>query len=311
MSGYCRFRPDLRVRTDERASSAVCENASLVSWWSDARPERDELPWRKDRDPWHVLVAESMLSQTQTSRVARSYRAFVDAFPSPSACAAAPLGEVLRAWSGLGYNRRALNLHKSAQLICERHDGVVPGELPLLLALPGVGAYIARAVLAFSYGLDIGVLDTNIARVLARAFAGRSLRAREAQELADRLVPLGRARDWNLMLMDFGALICTARTPRCPFCPLYDRCAWRADQSATDPARGSGRAGNKQSKFAGSDRQGRGRIVRAACQGPLLASELSLIAGWPEDPRRALRIVGELVAEGVLVQSLDGRYELP
>lgn len=310
MNGCCRFRPDRRVRTEERASSGVCENASLGRWWAQVRPQRDELPWRNDRDPWHVLVAESMLSQTQTSRVAPSYCAFVDAFPSPAACAAAPLGEVLRAWSGLGYNRRALNLHKSAQLICERHDGLVPGELQSLLALPGVGAYIARAVLAFSYGLDTGVLDTNIARVLARAFAGKSLRSRQAQELADRLVPTGRARDWNLMLMDLGALICTARSPRCPVCPLYGRCAWRADPSAADPARGSG-AGAKQSKFTGSDRQGRGRIVRAACQGPFLASELSLIAGWPADPARALRIAGELVTEGVLVQCPDGRYELP
>ncbi|MDQ4130378.1 MAG: A/G-specific adenine glycosylase, partial [Actinomycetota bacterium] len=135
--------------------------------WGDGR--RADLPWRATRDPWAVLVSETMLQQTQTSRVAPRYTAFLARFPTAAACAAAPAADILRAWAGLGYNRRALSLHRAAQAIVERHAGQVPDDLEALLALPGVGPYTARAVLALAFEADHGVLDTNAARVLARA----------------------------------------------------------------------------------------------------------------------------------------------
>src|SRR5205807_5970780 len=127
----------------------------------------------------------------------------------------------------LGYNRRAVNLHRASTAIVERHGGRLPASLAGLLALPGVGPYTARAVLVFAFEADYGVLDTNVARVLARGLAGRTLARAEAQSLADDLVPAGRAWAWNQALLDLGATVCTSRTPRCPACPVAGRCRWR------------------------------------------------------------------------------------
>src|SRR5690606_13188890 len=149
-----------------------------------------------------VLVSELMLQQTQVSRVAPRYCAFLAQFPTPSACAAAPVGDVVRAWAGLGYNRRAVNLHRAAVVVAEEHGGRLPTTLDGLLALPVVGPYTARAVLAFAHEDDVGVVDTNAARVLARAVAGRPLGAAEVQEVADAAVPPGRGWAWNSALLD-------------------------------------------------------------------------------------------------------------
>jgi A/G-specific adenine glycosylase len=132
--------------------------------WSEA--SRRDLPWRRTRDPWEVLVSEAMLQQTQVARVVPRYAAFLERFPTPAACAAAPVADVVRAWAGLGYNRRAVNLHRLATAVVQLHGGRLPADLPGLLALPGVGAYTARAVLAFAFGADVGVLDTNAARAV-------------------------------------------------------------------------------------------------------------------------------------------------
>ncbi len=150
---------------------------------------RRDLPWRRTRDGWSVLVAEVMLGQTQVARVELKWAEFLDRWPTPSACAGASLAELLVMWSGLGYPRRCRNLHLAARQIVERHHGV-PDDLASLLALPGVGPYTARAVLAFAYERDVGVVDTNIARVLART-AGRRLTPARAQALADARVPPG------------------------------------------------------------------------------------------------------------------------
>ena len=158
-----------------------------------------------------------MLQQTQVPRVIPKWLAFCDAYPTPAACAAAPLGEVLRQWQGLGYPRRARNLHDAATAMVERHGGEVPDDLDALRALPGIGPYTARAVLAFAFERDVAVVDTNIARVLARV-AGERLTLRRVQEAADALVPAGAGWAWNQMLMDLGATVCRP-APACERVP--------------------------------------------------------------------------------------------
>jgi A/G-specific adenine glycosylase len=277
--------------------------------WSDET--RRDLPWRRTRDPWAVLVSELMLQQTQVARVIPRYEAFLAAFPTPERAAAAPVGAIVTAWEGLGYNRRAVNLHRTAELVVAQHGGRLPDDLAALLALPGIGPYTARAVLAFAFGRDHGVLDTNAARVLARAVAGRSLQPREAQELADEQVPLGRGWEWNQAVLDLGATICVKRSPRCGECPVAKACAWALSAFPDpDPATGTAGASTPQSVFAGSDRQGRGRLVQALRTGPLEIHRVPDAAGWPDDPDRARRIADRLVGDG-LAEYVDGQLALP
>ncbi|MGC8463223.1 MAG: A/G-specific adenine glycosylase [Acidimicrobiales bacterium] len=264
---------------------------------------RPDLPWRRTRDPWAVLVSEVMAQQTQLSRVEPAYRSFLKRFPDPVSCAGAPLGDVLRQWSGLGYNRRARNLHQAAVTVTEEHGGTVPGTLPELLALSGVGPYTARAVLAFAFERDVGVVDTNAGRVLARAVAGRALSGREAQELADALVPDGAGWACNQALLDLGALVCVSGVPRCGSCPLESWCAWAtAGRQQPDPARGTAGSSSPQGAFVGSERQGRGRLVAALRAGPIPVASVAVAAGWPDDEGRAERVLDQLVAEGLVVR---------
>jgi A/G-specific adenine glycosylase len=280
----------------------------LLAWSADAR--RD-LPWRRTRDPWAILVSELMLQQTQVARVEPRYLAFLERFPDPAACAAAAPGEVVRAWTGLGYNRRAINLHRTATVVVADHGGRLPDHLDALLALPGIGPYTARAVLAFAFERDHGVVDTNAARVIARAVAGHRLNAREVQDHADELVPLGRGWDWNQAVLDLGATICVKRSPRCDRCPVADRCAWaESGFEDPDPADGSAGTSGAQSRFEGSDRQGRGRLVQALRTGPLELERVADAAGWPDDPDRARRVADSLVGDG-LAEYADGQLALP
>lgn len=260
-----------------------------------------ELPWRRTRDPWAVLVSEVMLQQTQAARVVEPWRRFMARFPTPADCAAGGTAEVVRAWAGLGYNRRAVRLHRAAAVVTERYGGEVPGDLDALTGLPGVGGYTARAVLAFAFGDDVGVVDTNVARVLARAVAGRTLGARQAQAVADRMVPAGEGWRFNQAMLDIGAAWCTSGEPECGPCALRRRCKWaRAGGSGgevLDPALGSAGVSRRQPAFAGSDRQGRGRLVGALRLGPVRSGEAAAVAGWPGDEERARRVVQALVAE--------------
>ncbi len=277
---------------------------------SDSR--RPELPWRNTRDPWAVLVSEVMAQQTQLSRVVPAHGRFLALFPNPSACAAAPLGEVLRLWQGLGYNRRARNLHRAAVAVVERHGGRIPPGLDDLLALPGVGAYTARAVQAFAFEQDVGVVDTNAGRVLARAVAGRPVTAAEAQRLVDAMVPVGGGWVFNQALLDLGASVCVSRAPACGVCPIQRRCRWaRAGREGTDPARGSAGVSVAQGRFEGSGRQGRGRLIERLRRGALAPNEAAVAAGWPDDPERAAAMVADLVAEGLVIRSDDGMLRLP
>lgn len=269
------------------------------------------LPWRRTRDPWAVLVSEVMAQQTGVDRVIPKWHAFLERWPDPAALAARPLGELLTLWSGLGYPRRARNLHLAAQAMVDEHGGAVPDELDALLRLPGVGPYTARAVLAFAYEHDVGVVDTNIARVLARV-GGATLRPRDAQDLADGLVPPGEGWLWNQSLMELGATFCRP-TPRCVSCPMRAACRWAADGCPEpDPAIGSAGVSRRQAPYAGSDREARGRVLAALLDGPLAADVALVVAAEVVEPgARAERIVEGLRRDGLVVRRDDGALALP
>lgn len=261
---------------------------------------RRDLPWRATRDPWLILVSEVMLQQTQVARVVEPWLAFVERFPTPGDCAAAGAPEVVRSWEGLGYNRRALRLHAAATAVVEVHGGRVPADLVALRRLPGVGEYTARAVLVFAFEMNVGVVETNVARVLSRAVAGAPLRPDDAQALADRLAAPGRSWELNQALFDLGAGHCRSRHPDCAGCPIRRLCRWSSTgRPSPDPARGTGAGRRRQAPFDGSDRQGRGRLVAALRKGPVSAGDVAITAGWPEDGARVERVVGELVTEGL------------
>jgi A/G-specific adenine glycosylase len=246
-------------------------------------------------------VAELALQQTQVARVMDRWPVLLERFPDPAACAAAPVAEVVRAWAGLGYNRRAVNLHRAAALVVDRHGGRMPATLPELLALPGVGPYTARAVLVFAFEVDVGVLDVNAVRVLSRVTG-----APVDQATADALVPPGQGWAWNQALLDLGATVCT-RVPDCDACPMATVCRWAvAGRPGPDPWV----RGRPQSRFAGSDRQGRGALVDALRAAPVPAARLAAVMGWPGDPARAERVAATLVSDGLAVRTPTG-YQLP
>jgi A/G-specific adenine glycosylase len=298
--------------------------ASLLAW---GERHLRGLPWRATRDPWAVLVSEVMAQQTGVDRVIPYWHAFLTRFPTPEVCAGAPVGDVVRLWSGLGYNRRAVNLHGCARTVVERHAGTLPDRLDDLLALPGVGPYTARAVLAFAYERPVGVVDTNVGRVLAR-WEGRPLRPAEAQALADALAEAagrtavddrsgarpGASGDdgsgrrtwvWNQAAMELGGTVCRRRRPDCRACPVRSWCGWAAaGLTPPDPADGSAGVSTGQPRFEGSDRQGRGRLVEALCRGPVPAADAAGVMGWPADPARADRVVVDMLADGLA--ELDG-----
>jgi A/G-specific adenine glycosylase len=257
---------------------------------------RRDLPWRHTRDPWRILVSEVMLQQTQVDRVVPHYARFVEAFPTPAACAAAGSAEVVRRWSGLGYNRRGLNLHRAAAEIVDRHGGVVPDDDAALRALPGIGPYTARAVRSFGFDHDVAAVDTNGVRVLARAVAGGRLTGTAAFALGDRLVPRGGSWEFNQTMFDLGATVCTAARPDCTRCPLRRQCSWRR-LGGDDPWRASP-AARPQSAFAGSDRQGRGRLLEALRRGDVEVGVIAGACGWPDEVARANRVAAALVEEG-------------
>ncbi len=249
-----------------------------------------------------------MLQQTQVARVIPHYERFVAAFPTPAACARASAADVVRLWSGLGYNRRALNLHRAALSAVEAHGGQLPADDGALRALPGVGAYTARAVRSFGFGDDVAAVDTNGVRVLARCVHGAGLRPAAAFALGDRLVPPGRSWDFNQAMFDLGATVCRAR-PACDECPLQRSCRWRrAGLVEPDPWRASPTV-RPQSRFEGSDRQGRGRLLAALGRGTVTRSALADVCGWPGDRARAARVAAGLVADGFCVWT-DGRLGL-
>ncbi|MBE7698836.1 A/G-specific adenine glycosylase [Oerskovia sp. Sa1BUA8] len=271
-----------------------------------------DLPWRRDDcSPWGVLVSEVMLQQTPVVRVEPAWRAWTARWPEPADLAAASTADVLRAWGRLGYPRRALRLQDCARAVVERHAGQVPQDLDELLALPGVGEYTAAAVRAFAHGRRAVVVDTNVRRVLARAVAGTALPAPSytaaERRLATLVAPTGdaEAASWAAASMELGALVCTARSPRCDECPVADLCAWRAAGSPPDEHA----ARRRTQAWEGTDRQARGRVMAAlrGADGPV---HRDVVAGlWP-DAAQLGRCVASLVEDGLVEQ--DGEvYRLP
>lgn len=228
---------------------------SLLAWYE---AEGRRLPFRDTGDPWAVLVSEAMAQQTQAARAATTWRAFMAEFPTPAALAAATPAAALRAWRGLGYNRRAINLQRAAGVIEARHAGRVPNDLAALEALPGVGPYTARAVAAIAFGMPTGAVDTNVRRVLGRLVGDDGSSRRAIQALADALVDPARPGDWTHALMDVGATRCRPARADCGHCPLVTWCR----SAGTDP-RGSrsGRVPSSEPPFPATARWLRGRIV--------------------------------------------------
>lgn len=287
------------------------EQSRILGW---ADEHRRDLPWRRTRDPWSVMVAEVMLQQTQVDRVVPRWERFCGQWPTTAACAAAPLGDVLVEWQGLGYPRRARWLHESARLIEADHGGRFPDAIDELMALPGVGPYTARAVSAFAFEHDVAVVDTNVGRILARR-RGSSLSIREAQQDADRWVPHGHGWSWNQGLLDIGATRCRPRDPGCSDCPVAPGCAWHlAGHPDPDPATGSAAVSRPQARFEGSARQARGRIMAALAQGPLDEQRVTEVVGWSDrdDAVAACRaLVDGLVADGLVTRRDGAALSLP
>jgi A/G-specific adenine glycosylase len=234
-------------------SELALVRSSLLAWY--ASDHRD-FPWRHTRDPYAVLVSEVMLQQTQASRIAERFPAFMSRFPTAAALASATEAEVLSAWSGLGYNRRALALRRAAAEVAARGW---PHEVAALERLPGLGPYTARAVASLAFGEPVGVVDTNVRRWLVRRFGlAADGPRRRLQDLADALAQAGDRADaapWTHATMEFGAAICRPRVPRCGDCPIADGCPSRGLDTIVPVPR--------QATFAGSDRAHRGAVLRA------------------------------------------------
>jgi A/G-specific adenine glycosylase len=284
-------------------------HAPALQWY--ARHARD-LPWRgPEATPWGVLVSEIMLQQTPVARVLPVYLEWLARWPRPADLAADAPGEAVRRWGRLGYPRRALRLHDAAASVVTRHGGAVPSSYDELLALPGVGTYTAAAVASFAFGGRHAVLDTNVRRVLARAVSGQEqpaphLSAAE-RRLAELLVPdePAVAARWAVAVMELGALVCTARDPRCVDCPLVEQCTWQINgKPAYDGPRRSPQG------FAGTDRQVRGLIMAVLRDAPGAVARVALEAVWSEPEQRERALAG-LLDDGLVVSLADGRFALP
>jgi A/G-specific adenine glycosylase len=243
-----------------------------------------------------VLVSEVMLQQTQTSRVIEPWTRFLEAFPTPTACAEAPLSDVLRLWSGLGYHRRAKALHDAAKMIRDEFDGAVPSDVADLRRLPGIGEYSANAVGSFAFGRAVAVVDTNVGRVLARALANRTLSVSDARVEANELLPRTNSASFNQALLDLGAEFCTS-APRCALCPVARACKWNRE-GGSDPAPRSAGVSRAQPKFHGSNREARGRVIAALRERPRTVQHLSACVAMDADGGDAL--IAGLVADGLV-----------
>ncbi|MGZ5352712.1 MAG: A/G-specific adenine glycosylase [Actinomycetota bacterium] len=275
---------------------------ALRAWY---RPRRRAYPWRGSGDPYAVLVSEVMLQQTQAARAVPVFERFLARFPTVDALASAPRSEVVRAWAGLGYNRRAVALSEAAREIERAHGGRIPGDPEVLRTLPGVGPYTAAAVASFAFGAPVPALDTNVRRVVARARLGRDpddVAVGEITAAADAWIDRADPGAWNQGLMDLGREVCRAK-PRCDACPVATGCRFLADGVSPRAPR------RRQGPFAGSTRQVRGAVVDVLRERPS-ATLATLVARTGFEPHRIHHAVATLHAEGMLVArpaALDGR----
>jgi A/G-specific adenine glycosylase len=279
----------------------------LLDWYAaNARA----LPWRGPQVPaYAVLVSEVMLQQTPVARVVPAYEAWLARWPTAAALAAAPSGEAVRMWGRLGYPRRALRLHAACTMVVERFGGELPRTVPELLSLPGVGDYTARAVAAFAMGQRQPVVDSNVRRVVARLREGvqdAPVTSRDL-DLVEALLPADEqdAATMSIALMELGALVCTARAPRCGACPVAADCRWRGAGSPalTVPVR-------RPQGYAGTDRQVRGRLLAVLRDAHEPVGADVLTAVWAEPAQRGRALAG-LVADGLVEALPNGSYTLP
>jgi A/G-specific adenine glycosylase len=300
----------VRVSTAPPESAASPIGPLVADWY---RRHARALPWRASGfGAWGILVSEFMLQQTPVARVIEPLAAWLERWPTPAALASVPAGEAVRAWGRLGYPRRALRLHACAVAIAERHGGVVPDDVDELLALPGVGEYTARAVAVFAYGRRHPVVDTNVRRVLARAVLGQAEPAppsvrRDLAEM-EAILPedAAPAQVVSAAVMELGAVVCTARSPRCDDCPLAGQCAWRA--AGYPVYLGPRQVG--QARYEGSDRQVRGLLLAELRASEVPVSRADLDALWPDAAQRDRALAG-LVADGLAVGTSSDGYSLP
>jgi len=280
--------------------------SDVVEWYAQAG--RD-LPWRDGRaTAWGVLISEVMLQQTPVARVEPVWKEWVERWPTPASLASDSQADAVRAWGRLGYPRRAARLWECARVLVDRHSGEVPAEAAQLLALPGVGEYTAAAVASFAHGARAAVIDTNVKRVLARVWSGVEGAAPGVtvaeRELAARILPAdpSRAAEWAVASMELGALVCTARSPKCADCPLAPRCAWRA---AGYPA--SGGVPSRTQAWHGTDRQVRGRILALLreASGPVPIAGVDGV-----EPEQFARALASLLADGLVTERGDGTFAL-
>ena len=275
---------------------------AILAWYAErGRP----LAFRATRDPYAILVSEAMAQQTQVARAAEYWERFIERFPTVRALAAATPADVLRAWQGLGYDRRALALWRAARIVVEQHGGQVPSTVAELQALPGVGPYTARAVAALAFGLPVGAVDVNVRRVLGRIVAGdaTALAPPELQAIADASVPADRAGEWTHAVMDVGATVCRPRVPRCEACPARPWCRLVSKQpgvAATPKKAGRAAVREPAAPFASTNRWLRGRILdrlRAAPDGEWVALDAAI---GTHDPARVRAAADAMAADGVL-----------
>jgi A/G-specific adenine glycosylase len=302
---------------------------ALLEWFAESG--RD-LPWRHTRDPYKIMVSEIMLQQTQVDRVVPKYQAFLELFPTLAVLAAAPVAEVIRAWTGLGYNRRAVNMQRAARAVLEEYGGQFPHDMAELLKLPGIGPYTAGAIACFAFEQDVAFMDTNIRRVVQRLFAGpeESAPLGEAQliAIARAAVPPGQGWAWNQAIMELGALICTAAAPACWRCPVQAHCRAYAARRAADeqlfssenlPARQPLRrvAERREPAYAGSNRFYRGRVIEALRQIrpgetlPLPVLGHRVKEGFAEGDMPWLRALVDGLARDGLLALQDEQVRLP
>ncbi|MFZ4504901.1 MAG: A/G-specific adenine glycosylase [Microbacteriaceae bacterium] len=285
------------------------ELVTAVARWfrRTARP----LPWRNtETSPWGVLLSEVMAQQTPVARVAPLWLEWIERWPTVSDLANASPADFVRAWGKLGYPRRALNLHAAATRIRDEFGGEVPTDVGALESLPGIGSYTARAVAAFAFGHRVPVVDTNIRRVLARAVLGiaepEPPRVKADMELMDSVLPASTKESVavNAGIMELGAVICTARAPKCDECPIAQQCAWVL---AGSPAN-AGRTRTPQKKYEGSVRQARG-VILALARASETVTTAAIALAVSDNVRRELALEG-LLSDGLIVDTEQG-FRLP
>lgn len=286
----------------------MIDTAALLTWFDlNERP----LPWRnKTTSAWGILISEVMSQQTPVARVAPQWQEWIERWPTPAAFAKASKAEVLRAWGKLGYPRRALRLHECAQAIVKRHHGAVPSDVDELLALPGIGAYTARAVACFHFQQNVPVVDTNVRRVYGRAVTGQFLQPQPSAKELGQVAEVTTGPRCSAAFMELGALVCTAKSPKCDICPIRRTCQWQKLGCPQPSEEDLSKAKKRVQKFTGTDRQVRGLLmdVLRAADDPVEKSQLDVV--WPDAAQRS-RALFSLVEDGLAVQTDAGKFHLP